>query len=391
MPKFIFKQVINLRCHNIYIVTYFMKRKLLFFASLLYTFGATAQIDVVDNQTAQQLAQTLVGQGVIMLNPTMNCTGIANGKFNLVAGTSNLGIDSGIVLTSGRAATVGGLQGVNGPNTGAGPSQSNNAPGDPDLNTVLNGLLSADACILEFDFVPAGDTVKFDYVFGSTEYQGFSCSSFNDIFGFFISGSGYPTPTNIALIPETDIPICVNSTTGVGPWVETDPQCTAMGPGSPFSEYYIPNNGGATVTYSGFTTIYTAVAAVVPCDTFHLKLAIADGSSGGSDRILDSGVFLKAGSLNSVGISLEEETTYGHNDSIPHCVRGCKSSFITFSRPAPRPTPLTVHYLIEGTAINGLDYQQISDSIVIPAAMSTAQLEIKPLLAPATGMRDVII
>lgn len=371
-----------------------MKKRLLLFISFFYSMFASAQIEVVDNQTAQQLAQTLVGQGVIMLNPTLNCTDIANGKFSLLSGTTNLGIDSGIILTSGRALTLSTFeQGVNGPNNGgAGPATDNGAGGDPDLNTVLNGLLSADACILEFDFVPAGDTVKFDYVFGSSEYQSFSCSGYNDIFGFFISGPGYSTPANIALIPGTDIPICVNSTTGVAPWVETDPNCTSMGPGSPFSEYYVDNINGATITYGGFTTVYTAIAAVVPCDTFHLKLAIADGSPSGGDRTLDSGVFLKAGSLNSVGISLEEQTTYGHNDTIPHCVRGCKSSFITFSRPAPRPTPLTVNFLIEGNAINGTDYEMITDSVVIPANASSIDLEIKPLLAQtATGPRDVII
>jgi gliding motility-associated-like protein len=366
-----------------------MKKALLLLGILVSShFGLRAQIDVVDNQTAQALAQTLVGQGVVLLNPVLNCTGIANGKFRLVGGTTNLGIDSGIVLTSGRAMTVGSNEGVNGPNTAAGPSQANGAPGDPDLNTVLAGLLSKDRCNLEFDFVPAGDTVKFDYVFGSTEYQSFSCSGYNDIFGFFISGPGYATPRNIALIPGTNIPICVNSTTGV----TTGPLCTGMGPGSPFTAYYIPNVGGATVTYFGFTTIYTAIASVIPCDTFHLKLAIADGSSGGFDDILDSGVFLKAGSLNSTGIVLTPESTNGGDDTLAHCIRGCKSGFIKFARPSVRPTPLTVKYLISGTAVNGVDYETIADSVVIPANQISTELEIKPKLTlTPTGTKDIMI
>lgn len=353
-------------------------------------FGLRAQIDVVDNQTAQALAQTLVGQGVVLLNPVLNCPGIANGKFKLTAGTTNLGIDSGIVLTSGRAMSIPGDIGVNGPNVApsSGPSQSNGAPGDPDLNTVLAGLLSKDRCNLEFDFVPAGDTVKFDYVFGSSEYMNYSCSSFNDIFGFFISGPGYTTPRNIALIPGTNIPICVNSTTGV----TTGAQCSAMGPGSPFSIYYVDNVGGATITYSGFTKIYTAVAAVIPCDTFHLKLAIADGSGSGIDEILDSGVFLKAGSLNSTGIKLTPESTNGGADTKAHCIRGCKSGFIRFARPAVRPTPLTIKYLISGSAVNGVDYQTITDSIIIPANQIAAELEIKPKLVQyPSGVKEVII
>ena len=351
-------------------------RKILFFLGLCcQAFMAAAQIDVVDNQTAQSLAQSLVGQGVIMLNPVLNCPGVANGKFAVI-GTSNLGIDSGIVLTSGRAMTVGTLQGVNGPSINAGPTLNNGGPGDPQLNTVLNGLLSADRCALEFDFVPTGDTIKFDYAFGSSEYASYSCSNYNDIFGFFISGPGYTGPTNIALIPGTNIPICVNSTTGV----LSGSLCTSMGPGSPFSQYYINNAGGTSITYRGFTTVFTAVANVIPCDTFHLKLAIADGSSSGTDRILDSGVFLKAGSLNSNNITLASESSQGGNDTLAHCIRGCKSGFVKFSRSVARPTPLTIKYQIGGTAVNGMDYQWIPDSIVIQANQTSADLEIKPLL-----------
>lgn len=348
-----------------------------------------AQINVTANQTAANLVDKLVGQGVITLNPVLTCPTIANGTFDLAPmGTTNLGIDSGIILTSGTAA------GVAGPNGGgSGPSQANGAPGDADLNSVIQslpnfgGVQTYDRCVLEFDFVPAGDTIKFDYVFGSSEYQSYSCSIFNDIFGFFISGPGIAGLKNIAVIPGTNIPIMVNSTTGV-PAVPGY-LCTDLGAGSPFSMYYVNNNGGASITYFGFTTVFTAISAVQPCDTYHLKLAIADGS----DESLDSGVFLKAGSLNSVGIKMNSETTGGGLDNQnAHCIRGCKSSEIKFNRGDARSTPLTIKYLIEGNAVNGVDYQFIADSIVIPANQSEAILEIKPLLAAApTGPRTVWI
>lgn len=47
-----------------------------------------------------------------------------------------------------------------------------------------------DVVIIEFNFVPSCDTVSFDYLFGSQEYFGYENSSFNDVFGFFISGPG---------------------------------------------------------------------------------------------------------------------------------------------------------------------------------------------------------
>lgn len=343
-----------------------------------------AQVNVTSGQTASVLAQKLVGTGVNINNATLNCTSNANGIFTVV--TSNLGLDSGIVLTSGQAATVGTTQGVNGPNTGPGPSVSNNTAGDPDLNTVLNGLLSADACILEFDFVPAGDTIKFDYVFGSTEYQNYSCSVYNDVFGFFITGPGITGTQNLAKIPGTTIPICVNSTTGV----TTGTLCTAMGAGSPFSQYYINNLGGATITYGGFTTVFTAISPVTPCTTYHLKLAIGDGSSTGTDHILDSGVFLKAGSLTSNAVTVTPVGGGGLTAPVPYCVRGCLPGQFIFNRPLANPTPLTIHYQILGTAVNGTDYTFIPDSVVIPANQTSVTQYIAGLpVSPPTGPKTV--
>ncbi len=366
-------------------------KKILLFASLLLAFkGAQAQIDVVDNQTAQALAQTLVGQGVVMLNPTLNCPTQANGKFSVVA--SNLGLDSGIVLTSGRALTVGGFTGVNG-TPGMTASNTNSTAGDAQLTTLINSLTGGniqthDACILEFDFVPAGDTVKFDYVFGSDEYTTYNCS-INDVFGFFISGPGLTGSQNIAIVPGTTNTMVGISTVNNGQNAAPGNPCYINTYGNgPYTQYYIDNTAtSTTIVYNGMTQVFTAVSGVIPCDTFHLKLAIADASDG----ILDSGVFLKAGSLNSSGITLTPESTEGGNDALAHCIRGCKSGHIQFSRPAPRPTPLTVKFLIEGSAINGIDYQGIPDSIVIPANQTSAELEIKPLLVQFPDPIDSVI
>ena len=61
--------------------------------------------------------------------------------------------------------------------------------------------------ILEFDFVAQSDEMSFWYSFGSMEYTSYTCSSFNDVFGFFISGPGITGPytndaVNIALVPD---------------------------------------------------------------------------------------------------------------------------------------------------------------------------------------------
>jgi len=368
-----------------------MRKLLLLLGIISGSIGASAQIDVVDNQTAQTLAQTLTGAGVILINPTLNCAGIANGKFTTIS--SNLGIDSGIILATGRAMTSGAAYGVNGV-PGNFASTSTGFPGDAALTTLINSntggsIQTHDACILEFDFIPAGDTIKFDYVMGSDEYATFNCS-INDVFGFFISGPGFATPKNIALVPGTTNTMVGISTVNNGMGAAPGNPCylNTFGNG-PYTAYYVDNTVASTsITYNGMTQIFTAVTNVIPCDTYHLKLAIADAS----DDVYDSGVFLKAGSLNSTGIQLTPESTAGANTPTPHCIRGCRSGHIGVSRNAPRITPLTVKYLIEGTAINGVDYEMITDSVVIPANQTNAEITIKPLLVQyATGPREVVI
>jgi hypothetical protein len=273
----------------------YVRLKLIFCFVLIVT-SAHAQINVTPSQTAAQLAQMLTGNGVVVTNPTLNCPMQANGLFFTVA--SNLGLDSGIILTSGRAQTVGTLIGANGAGTLI-ASNNNNAAGDPQL-AALAGQTSNDACVLEFDFQPAGDTIKFDYVFGSDEYTTYNCS-INDMFAFFISGPGIVGQKNIALVPGTTVPVAISTiNNGSGYTASPSNPCyvNTLGNG-PYTQYYVTNNG-TSVTYNGFTTVLSAISAVTPCTTYHLKLAISDAS----DYILDSGVFLKAGSLTSNAISV---------------------------------------------------------------------------------------
>lgn len=72
--------------------------------------------------------------------------------------------------------------------------------------------------------------------------------------------------------------------------------CTSLG----YSSYYHDNTGGAQVQYDGWTSVFTAQANVIPCQTYHLKLAIADVGDGA----YDSGVFLEGNSFVSQGTSV---------------------------------------------------------------------------------------
>jgi len=345
--------------------------------ALVFCLGqeSQGQITVNANQTAAALAQYLVGTGVVMLNPTLTCPARANGIFITTA--SNLGLDSGVILTNGVANTNGNLIGTNSAASSF-ATNGNGTPGDADLNS-LSSQTTYDACVLEFDFIPAGDTIKFDYVFGSEEYTNFTCTQYNDVFGFFISGPGYPVKKNIALVPNTNIPVCINSVNNA---TSTHPgyvaYCQAVGPGSPFNAYYRVNTTSTTVTYDGITTVLTAIAAVTPCDTYHLKLGVADAS----DDVLDSGVWLKAGSLNSVNTTVFSVGGGGLTAPVNYCVRGCQPGQFVFKRPVPKPSPLTIHFQIAGTAVNGTDYTQIPDSAIIPAGDTQVIVDIQGLNEP---------
>lgn len=349
----------------------------LLFPIMLFPIASHGQIVIAPSATATALMNKLLGPGVIGMNAVLTCPPTAEGTFTNTV-TSPLVFDSGIVLTSGLATQA------------AGPgtffaSVDNGAPGHPML-TTLAGSTTFNACLLDFDFRPAGDTVRFNYIFGSEEYPGYSCSPYNDPFGFFISGPGYATPTNIAKVPGTNIPVCINSINcgASAGWPLST--CTALGPGSPFCTYYINNAAGTLISYSGLTTKLTAIATVTPCDTFHMKLGVSDANDG----VYDSGVFLEAGSLSSTTISVNPvgmnplDTASGQ-----YCVRGCLPGRFVFRRSGNLTNPFTIKFIVAGSAVNGFDYTWIADSVIIPASDSDEVLLINGLTVPPTGPKVV--
>ncbi len=371
-------------------------KRLLIFIFCCSFYVSNAQLTVTPNQTANTLAATLAGPGVTTTNATLNCAGVANGLYEVVPpNVSNLGIDTGIVLTCGTANTTGATWGVNGAESNL-AATTLSLPGDPDLQ-ILAQANTNDACVLEFDFVPLGDTVKFDYVFGSEEYGGFTCS-YNDFFGFFLSGPGVTGPfsspaafpngsINIALVPGTascGVGVktinCMNTacpcTTG-----GTLAQCqAALGCGglSPYPAFFNCNAGGTSITYRGLTTVLTAYAIVTPCSTYHLKLAIADAIDG----TLDSGVFLKAGSLTSTSVTISSLTTL--QAPYPYIAEGCAPGLIKVARANPSPNPYVFNYAVGGNAINGVDYAPLSGSVTIPPFDTVAYIVVY-------GLQDALI
>lgn len=140
-----------------------------------------AQITTNNSLTPNQLVQTvLLGGGLTATNVTFNGDPTALGSFN--GSSSNIGFSGGLIMATGDIVNCIGPN-----NTSSKTTDFGNSSSDPELTTIASGSLN-DAAILEFDFVPGSDTIKFRYVFSSEEYMEYAGSTFNDVFGFFISG-----------------------------------------------------------------------------------------------------------------------------------------------------------------------------------------------------------
>ena len=370
-----------------------MKKNLLFVILLSVATTVFSQLQITPGTsfpsgwTADSLVRNvLLGSGVEVFNVQFNgSSGVINcsaiGSFNTGANATNLGIEEGIIIGSGAVSFAAG------PNNSGGGSASSGCSTytDPALTAIASGTLN-DVATLEFDFITKADTVKFNYVFASEEYPEYTCSNFNDIFGFFLSGlnpaGGMYSNYNIARIPGTNIPITINSVNG-----GSGGSSSASGCYYTYSQYYVDNATGTTIQYDAFTTVLTAIAPVIPCTPYHVKMCIGDVTDGA----FDSGVFLEANSFSANAIVTD--FTNPTNQNAPYILyEGCYGVDIVFSRPQAKSVseliPITY---VGGTASNGQDYTYINNSITFPADSTSVTLHIYPSLDGEIEGEETII
>ncbi|MCF8414860.1 MAG: choice-of-anchor L domain-containing protein [Crocinitomicaceae bacterium] len=352
--------------------------RILIYISVIFlpTF-VVAQLITSTGQSPTSLVQNvLLGPGVTVSNINYNGSPAAIGYFN-GAGT-NIGITEGIVMTTGTVLNNG--SGPHGPNNAAGSGIDNNVGGSGLLSNLIGGATTLNAAILEFDFVPYSDTVRFRYVFGSEEYPEYAPpnnSGFNDVFGFFISGPGITGNTNIAQLPAGAGVVSINNVNAI----TNSAYFTDNGNGnSP------PQNGSPVyIQYDGFTKVLEAVSRVQCGKTYHLILAVADVTDG----IYDSGIFLQANSLSSktpvdITYTLSQQTT-----ADPSMMsEGCVTATVQLERGQNGINlPLTIPISVSGTATEGVDYSNIPPSITFAANQSIVTF---PIDAFSDGLAEGI-
>jgi len=360
--------------------------------------------------TAEEYVQEiLLGDGVTATNITY--TGSLAQLGLLENGAGVFSVASGLMLNTDDATCEGFCADCLG-----------GAVADADLLSVANSVpplinqsftVSSvnDVCILEFDFEAGGDSISFNYVFGSDEYLNYVNTTYNDIFAFFLSGPGitgpYASPAgfpdgaiNIAQVPESDpqLPITISSVNNV-----TNSAYYIDNPGADFG------TGPYDICVNGFTSTFTAEAAVQCGETYHIKLAIADGS----DASLESFVVLEAGSFSAGSVDLNADAvplaadglqnivpydeavglpdvfTYENGESFPYTawsddntilvevdgenvqvdavvIEGCNDAQFTVVRPEIEIDLLDTLYLgLEGSAILGLDYNESFNEVIM--------------------------
>ncbi len=248
----------------------------------------------------QLLVSNLLGGGIAVVPGSAQYTGATAASGLFVNGGTNLassvGINNGVVLTTGDARFVSGsaIDSDDFPNkTTAFAAGINNAltrntsPGSP-LFSNLTSAQTYNASILSFQFVPTGNTITLKYVFGSEEYGDVVNTGFPpDVLGVFVNGVNY------ALVPGTSLPVSTASINCGGPTSgaasNVNPQNCSLYRDNP------PFYGNINTELDGLTVVLTLTAPVKAGQVNTIQFGIANSS----DSFADSAVFIQAGSLQS--------------------------------------------------------------------------------------------
>ncbi|RNC84906.1 MAG: gliding motility-associated C-terminal domain-containing protein [Winogradskyella sp.] len=244
---------------------------------------AAQQISIDNTLSPQNLVEsTIDGEclEVSNISSPVNGNAFGFGSYGFFQrGSSNFPFESGMILSTGDAASAGNILNNDrldeGNDTGWGT--------DTDLETVIGVSDTENATSIEFDFISISNSLEFNYILASEEYFGNNPCQYSDGIAFLIREAGTNNPyQNIAIIPGTSTPV---NTTTIHDEIENF--CDAEN-----EQFFEGYNLGDT-NFNGRTTVLTAIANITPNVTYNIKLVIADQSDGN----YDSAVFIEANSF----------------------------------------------------------------------------------------------
>ncbi|TAN40734.1 MAG: hypothetical protein EPN25_06485 [Nitrospirae bacterium] len=243
--------------------------------------------------TAQSLADTVFGLGGATVSATAVHTGDPSAAGLFSGGVADgLGVEEGVILSTGDIFNA-----ELTPNTDTLIGTSFNLAGDANVSAVLQGKITRDASVLEFDFVPNPNqnVVDFNFVFASDEYNENTDGGIygNDALVLLVDG------VNFALVPGTGTPVSIDAINlNVNPlfFNNNDP-----------NQFPDPTQPFAT-QFDGFTTALTSRVIVKPGQSYHVKIAIADDAGTFNpadplDDFVDSAVFVAPAVVQSLPVN----------------------------------------------------------------------------------------
>ncbi|REC59584.1 gliding motility protein [Chryseobacterium pennae] len=248
------------------------------------------------------------------------------GYFNKVA--TNFPFSKGIILSTGFAKNAGNsyIPDLN-DDLGTG--------GDVDLANAL-GISNAkltNATYIEFDFVAVASEITFKYLFASEEYQKTFPCNITDGFALLLKKVGDPNYTNLAVLPG-----------GAGPVSVTNIHPANINCGPKNEIYYGGTNTAQIETnFEGRTVPLEAKATVIPGQTYHFKMVLADFQDGN----YDSAVFLDAGSFD-IGVKILGPGGV----QLPSSVNMCDNTPQTFTASVQYPN-VTYQWFLNNVLIPG--------------------------------------
>lgn len=264
----------------------------------LCSFNSNAQLQTNYISPYWMVSTNFLGPNYVVSNVSYYGNYAAIGQFD--GSATNLGLNTGIVLTTGTISDNGG--GPHGPNDQPGAGIDNGAPGYDMLTDMINGVPTFDAAVLEFDFVPSIDSITLKYVFGSEEFSEWVGSDFNDVFGIFISGPGITGIETIKLLPNGDTVSINNVNNGQNNAGPCQNCAYFMYNGSGNEAPYDGSN--TYIQYDGFTKNTVAKKTGLTIGgIYHIIIAIADAGDG----ILDSGLFIESCETCNYAVGIEEQ------------------------------------------------------------------------------------
>ena len=239
--------------------------------------------------------------------------------------------EDGIVISTDQASFV--------PGPFPGRSSANNNTwrwaGDQDLNDLINDsggwpirggqpVTDMRSASIDFEFIPMQNTVTFEYLFGSSSYNGPGCwgdCTNASQFGAWLIDMTTGVGQNLAIVPNTNQPVSIATVRDGNKTYPND--CAAGGPLSVNEQYFGNAYGNAAnqiapiaapVNLFGHTTAMQSLSAnVIVGRRYRIKLAIVDFCNTGSHT---SAVFFKSGSFDIGDLDLGAPQLIGNGEGL---------------------------------------------------------------------------